>query len=214
MNRPEYSPAQNFAMNFISNVGCASVYQMAYILHRRYGATLKETLWCLRDFEGEGICHFDKDEKVVVAGKSFKDENPMHKLERNTLMALAVAINTIEDPSDYGTIYVPHYGENLRFMNGDNIYGVLVSKEDSTSNILYYQGIYTDKLKTAKNKKQDMEMFENSYSKLLITYPLGADKKAAFQTVESLDLEMPHAIVFLGGKSIYEEIKIQKIDAK
>ena len=210
MIRKDFSPMQNFTVELIERVGCISVYQLYYICFKMCNAKPSVVKYMLHDFVSKGICHFDSQEQYVAAGKSVKDE--LHKFNKSTIYGIAVALSIITNPQDFRTIYRPYSGEDIRFMANNHSYGVLVTKEDNITKLLFYQNMYTDFMRQATKNHIKEDLANEAYQTLLITYPLKADVKTAFKSVESLELTMPHALCFTeSDKGIFDEIRIKMV---
>lgn len=207
MEQNRFSPMELYVRDFIGRVGCISVYEMEYMLYKMYGANRSVVNYMLHRLQGFGILHYDEEGKYVCAGTSWN--NKLHRLNRDTIYALSVAFSYMNFADDYRNIYVPNHGENLRFLADNKAYGVLVCEESGASQIAFYEAQYQDYMKKMKKKAKGelLEEIENAYSKLLIVYPPKTDKKSALKLVDTMDLSMPHAVVFIQGDDMYGSLK-------
>lgn len=203
--RDDYSPAQNMILSFLQKVSCASINQIDYILFKAYGATPGQAEYVVHSLINDRIAHCNKDFTWVAMGK---DGSPTAaKLSANTIRALSVALEVIEDEDDFNTIYKPFSGSDLCFYTADTSFEVINCSMEHIDKLLYFEKMHADQHRI-RTRKFGENLADQVSTKFLLTFPSGTDPRPAIRTIKKLELTMPFSICVLKGNSIFERNRI------
>lgn len=205
--RDDFSPMQNYALAFLGRVGCASMQQMDYVLHHKFGITTGQCIMVLHSLEQHFLVGVDANDTYVTLGT--KGSKASEELNMNTIMALQVALDMIDDdyPDDFDNIYRPHTGPHLRFFMNDTEFEIIVTDLYETSYIRFLDEKGRDKFEADKDTFGE-EQAINLASKFIYAFPYSVNKKEAMKTIDKLQIFMPHALAFIDGDKYFEKQSI------
>ena len=202
--KDNFSPMQNYALAFLRRVGCASVQQMDYILGSKFGITTGQSINVLHSLEQYYLIGVDKNDTYVTLGT--KGSNSAEELNMNTIMALQVALDMIDNdyPEDFDYIYKPYSGMHLRFYTNDTAFEIFVTDLYETSLLRYLDERGRDKFEADKTEFGESEAV-NLASKYIITFPYEVNKKTALSKMHKFNMFMPHTLAFIDGDKYFEK---------
>lgn len=203
--REDYSPAQNMTLDFLQKVSCASITQINYMLYKAYGATPGQAEYVVHSLVNDRIAHCNGNFTWVAIGK---DGTPSAaKLSADTIRAISVALEVIEDEEDFKTIYKPFSGSDLCFYTADTAFEVINCSMEHIDKLLYFEKMHADQYKV-RARKLGEDFADQVSTKYLLTFPSGTDPRPAIRTIKKLELTMPFSICVLKGKTIFERNKL------
>ena len=181
--------------------------EISYMLYTKFDLGLHQVKAIINRLTNLGYIHRShEDELWVASGKDGVKTSA--QLNADTIRSMAVALEIIEDPEDYRYIFRPEVGADLSFYCNNTSYLVVNSRTDFPNRLLHMQEMFNSanvKAKAAGGEDFAAEV-EPHY---LFVFPADESQKSVFAMMNKLDLTLPHTIVFLLNRDIYDETVIE-----
>lgn len=206
MSTSTLTKEERIVINILEKMGALAISQVMDLLMNQFSCTEKQAEYVLRYLNRINYITVNNDSGIVAIGNNTKD------ISRAVIEAFYICM---EMASDTDSLKFAHRdtvsGAELSFVSNGRLYEVVHLTNDSLSKINYFQNLYY-KNKQAIDRDQNSAGLEYIHTTIYMFSP-GINEDVMLAKIDSLNITMPHILVFLKNNDLNGHQEMHIYDA-
>jgi hypothetical protein len=208
---------QEMFLNILSNVGCMSKEQAIHIMKDYLGMRTNSVNAAITNLSLRRLIKVSHDGDFITPGGFSVKES----LKRNTVEDIGIMCHVYDKVIKSGNsedvknnicfVFRPHSEFEFSFISEGEIYQMIHIPKDQ----IFKMSVIQKKL---EDQKKELKGAENNGINVIPTtlfiFSVEADEENILEAVESLELEIPHCLIFMKSKEFNHSIEFSMYESK